>query len=104
MDTLGSQAFTGGSKPTDLSIHFQRCLVILWTLLIPVSFVWAFIEPILLSLGQPPALSRDVQQFLRVLIFGAPGYIGFESLKKYLQCQGGFCSPPRQSVILNMFL
>lgn len=39
-------------------------------------------------MGQPPALSRDVQQFLRVLIFGAPGYIGFESLKKYLQCQG----------------
>jgi len=26
--------------------------------------------------------------FLRVLILGAPGYIGFESLKKYLQCQG----------------
>lgn len=88
LDTLGSQAFTGGSKPTDLSIHFQRCLIILWSLLIPVALVWAFIEPILLSLGQPPALSRDVQQFLRVLIFGAPGYIGFESLKKYLQCQG----------------
>jgi len=29
-----------------------------------------------------------VQRFLRVLTIGAPGYIGFESLKKYLQCQG----------------
>ncbi|KAJ8093916.1 ethionine resistance protein [Marasmius tenuissimus] len=25
---------------------------------------------------------------MRVLIIGAPGYVGFESLKKYLQCQG----------------
>jgi len=45
-------------------------------------------EPILLCLGQPEQLSKDVQKFLRVLIMGAPGYIGFESLKKYLQCQG----------------
>lgn len=47
-------------------------------------------EPILLGLGQPKQLSKDVQMFLRVLIIGAPGYIGFESLKKYLQCQGNF--------------
>ena len=45
-------------------------------------------EPILLGLGQPKQLSEDVQKFLRVLTIGAPGYIGFESLKKYLQCQG----------------
>ncbi|KAF9046821.1 MATE efflux family protein [Hymenopellis radicata] len=88
LDTFGSQAFTGGSRPTDLSIHFQRCILLLWLLLIPVCVFWAFIEPVLLALGQPELLSRDVQRFLRVLIIGAPGYIGFESLKKYLQCQG----------------
>ncbi|KAF8909267.1 MOP flippase [Gymnopilus junonius] len=88
LDTLGSQSFTGGSRKTDLSIHFQRCVIILWTLLIPVCLLWAFIEPVLLAFGQPAPLSRDVQRFLRVLIIGAPGYVGFESLKKYLQCQG----------------
>ncbi|KAJ7626327.1 MATE efflux family protein [Mycena polygramma] len=87
LDTLGSQAFTGGHSK-DLSIHFQRCIVILWILLIPVSVLWWFIEQVLLGLGQSGPLSRDVQIFLRVLILGAPGYIGFESLKKYLQCQG----------------
>ncbi|KAF8196849.1 MOP flippase [Mycena galopus ATCC 62051] len=87
LDTLGSQAFTGGHSK-DLSIHFQRCIVILWILLIPVCLFWWFIEPVLLALGQSGPLSRDVQAFLRVLILGAPGYIGFESLKKYLQCQG----------------
>ncbi|KAJ7027903.1 MOP flippase [Mycena alexandri] len=87
LDTLGSSAFTGG-HPKDLSIHFQRCIVILWILLIPVGIFWWFIEPVLLGLGQSASLSRDVQTFLRVLIIGAPAYIGFESLKKYLQCQG----------------
>ncbi|KAF7431120.1 hypothetical protein PC9H_006840 [Pleurotus ostreatus] len=81
-------AFTGGSRRTDLSIHFQRCLVLLWTLLIPVCVAWAFMEPLLLRLGQTEALSKGVQQYLRILIIGAPAYIGFETTKKYLQCQG----------------
>ncbi|KIJ65467.1 hypothetical protein HYDPIDRAFT_187260 [Hydnomerulius pinastri MD-312] len=88
LDTLGSQAFTGGSRSTDLSIHFQRCVVLLWCLFIPVAFLWAFIEPVLLAIGEPARLCKDVQSIMRILIFGAPGYIAFESLKKYLQCQG----------------
>ncbi|TFK69093.1 MOP flippase [Pluteus cervinus] len=88
LDTLGSQAFTGGARPTDLSVHFQRCVLILWILLIPVGVLWSFSERILLALHQPPFLCRDVQRFLRLMVFGAPGYVGFESLKKYLQCQG----------------
>ena len=87
LDTLGSQAFTGGDRGA-VSIHFQRCLALLWLLFVPVAFLWAFIEPVLLALGQEERLSYDVQRFLRVLIVGAPGYIGFESVKKYLQCQG----------------
>jgi hypothetical protein len=35
-----------------------------------------------------------------VLLLAAPGYIGFETLKKYLQCQGIFslflCLEPRR--------
>ncbi|CAA7265227.1 unnamed protein product [Cyclocybe aegerita] len=88
LDTLGSQAFTGGVQKTDLSIHFQRCVILLWLFLIPVCILWAFVEPLLLSFGQPLFLAREVQKFLRVLVLGAPGYVGFESLKKYLQCQG----------------
>ena len=42
----------------------------------------------LLALGQEAMLCKNVQSFLRILILGAPGYIAFESLKKYLQCQG----------------
>ncbi|KAH8112458.1 MOP flippase [Phellopilus nigrolimitatus] len=88
LDTFGSQAFTGGERPSDVSVHFQRCLIVLWIFLIPVFALWTNIEPVLLVLGQEEKLSRDVQSILRVLIVGAPGYIAFESLKKYLQCQG----------------
>ncbi|KAH7910461.1 MOP flippase [Hygrophoropsis aurantiaca] len=88
LDTLGSQAFTGGSQSTDLSIHFQRCVSLLWLLFIPVAVLWVYVEPVLLAIGEPPQLCKDVQSILRILCFGAPGYIAFESLKKYLQCQG----------------
>ncbi|PSR73118.1 hypothetical protein PHLCEN_2v11020 [Hermanssonia centrifuga] len=88
LDTLGSQAFTGGDRPSDVSIHLQRCIFILWLLYIPIAIFWACVDPILRILGQEERLSHDVQCFLRFLIMGAPGYIAFESLKKYLQCQG----------------
>jgi len=60
-----------GRRPTDLSVHLQRCIVLLWALLVPVFILWTFTEPVLLGLGQPALLSKDVQRFLRVLIIGA---------------------------------
>ncbi|KAJ3512451.1 hypothetical protein NLJ89_g3512 [Agrocybe chaxingu] len=87
LDTLGSQAFTGGVQKTDLSIHFQRCVILLWLLLIPVCILWAFVEPILLAFGQPLFLAREAQKFLRVLILGAPGP-RYEKLKVFLGIMG----------------
>jgi len=69
-------------------VHLQRCVVLLWILLIPVGVLWTYMEPVLLAMKEPPRLCKDVQDILRILLFGAPGYIAFESLKKYLQCQG----------------
>lgn len=83
----------------DLSVHFQRCLIMLWILFIPVGILWVNVAPILMALGQDEELSRGTQQYLRVLLLAAPGYIGFETLKKYLQCQGMFlslCLRPRR--------
>ena len=108
LDTLGSQAFTGGIRKTDLSIHLQRCVVLLWALFIPVGVLWFFMEPVLLAIGEPVRLCKDVQDILRILIFAAPGFIAFESLKKYLQCQGKSMSilnarrRPRTSSILGI--
>lgn len=89
LDTLGSQAFTGGKRSTDLSVHFLRSIVVLWASFIPMAILWINAEPILLGLGQDPFIARGTQSFLRLMILGMPAYIAFESLKKYLQCQGG---------------
>lgn len=88
LDTLGSQAFTGGKRATDLSVHFLRSIVVLWTSFLPIAILWINAEPILLALGQERYIARGTQSFLRVMILGMPAYIAFESLKKYLQCQG----------------
>lgn len=113
LDTLGSASHGMKSNPDQLKfetgILLQRCLLILLTLNLPVMVVWCFIGPLLVALGQPVRLAMDVQCFLRILCFGAPGtrhglsdglhdsltdilyprwrtgYIAFESLKKYLQ-------------------
>ncbi|THH07522.1 hypothetical protein EW145_g3322 [Phellinidium pouzarii] len=66
LDTFGSQAFTGGTRPSDVSIHFQRCLLVLWALLFPICVLWANIEPVLLALGQEEKLSSDVQRIMRL--------------------------------------
>ncbi|KAF8582006.1 MATE efflux family protein [Ramaria rubella] len=89
LDTLGSQSYTySGRNPAAILPHLIRCIIILWLLLLPTMMLWFHAAPILLLLGQKERLSYDVQAFLRVLIIGAPAYIGFESVKKYLQCQG----------------
>lgn len=88
LDTFGSQAFTGSPKKTDVGVHLQRCLFWLHLILGPVLVLWWFCEPVLLALKQEQEIAHDVQRFLRVLVVGAPGYICFESMRKYLQCQG----------------
>ncbi|KZV70010.1 MATE efflux family protein [Peniophora sp. CONT] len=93
LDTLGSQAFTGGKRSTDLSVHFLRSIVVLWTFFLPIAVLWIYAEPILLALGQEHYIARGTQSFLRVMILGMPAYIAFESLKKYLQCQGIIHAP-----------
>jgi multidrug resistance protein, MATE family len=57
-------------------------------LFVPVGIMWANMASVLIALGQEEELSRNTQDYLRLLLLAAPGYIGFESLKKYLQCQG----------------
>lgn len=87
-DTIASAVFTSNSPKTDVGVILQRCFICLGILYIPFAVLWWFIHPVLLLLGQTDELSRNCQAFLRVLSFGAPGYIAFESVKKYLQVQG----------------
>ncbi|CAG8453213.1 5635_t:CDS:2 [Paraglomus occultum] len=73
LDTLCSQAFT--------------------------SVVWLNAESILIFLGQREDLARYAGLFLRCLLCGAPAFVMFECLKKYLQAQGIVKAPTYVLVI-----
>ncbi len=88
LDTLGSSTFTGSIDAHDLGVLLQRAVVVLTLFYVPVAVLWVFSEPVFLLLGQDPRLSRDSAKFLQCLIPGGIGYIYFECMKKYLQCQG----------------
>ncbi|ODV90817.1 hypothetical protein CANCADRAFT_44452 [Tortispora caseinolytica NRRL Y-17796] len=91
MDTLCAQAY--GSKRYDLvGIHLQRCVYMLLLASIPVAFLWFFATP-LLNFLVPDAEAELVYyaaSYLRILIFGLPGYILFECGKRFTQAQGLF--------------
>ncbi|KAI8139327.1 mate-domain-containing protein [Fennellomyces sp. T-0311] len=89
LDTLCSQSWTGASDKTLVGIHLQRALAILG--LIFTFFVvpiWWNGTRIMLALNQEPEVALLAGTFLRYLLLGAPAFIAFEALKKYLQAQG----------------
>lgn len=89
LDTLCPQAYGAGNFDM-VSAHVQRCLAFSYLIYIPCAVAWWY-SRIWLSLFID---SREVVEltstFLRVLTFGAPGYIFFENFKRFLQAQGIF--------------
>lgn len=89
LDTLATQAF--GRRDLEMvGIHTQQCTMIMFFVAIPISFVWVYSKPIFEYLVPEKELAILASQYLRVLIWGVPGYIVFEVSKHYLQAQGIF--------------
>lgn len=89
LDTLCPQAY-GAGRYYSVGIHFQRCVLFSFIIFLPFALFWFFSEPILFLVVPEKELIALTSQFLRVLIFGAPAYILFENLKRFLQAQGIF--------------
>ncbi|EDO14953.1 hypothetical protein Kpol_365p9 [Vanderwaltozyma polyspora DSM 70294] len=110
LDTLCPQAY-GSGRYLSVGIHLQRCILFSFIIYIPFALMWFFSEPILMFFVPEKELISLTAQFLRVLILGAPGYICFENLKRFLQAQGifdagiyvlAFCAP--LNVLLSYLL
>jgi hypothetical protein len=86
-DALGSKAFTGEADKSMIGVYLQKCLISMTIGYIPVALLWCFIGPVLVACGQPHDLAYGTQTFLRCLTPCGLGYIYFESMKKFLQCQ-----------------
>ncbi|CCG82375.1 Uncharacterized transporter C4B3.13 [Taphrina deformans PYCC 5710] len=89
LDTLCAQSF-GANQPHLVGLHLQRCLLLLWLCLVPIAAIWFTSEQIFLHLNQTPEVARLASLYLKVLFIGAPGYIGFEALKRFTASQGNF--------------
>lgn len=106
LDTLCAQAY-GSGRLHLVGLQLQRMLYFLLLITIPISAIWAFGTQILSLIVPDQETARLAGLYLRVLIFGAPGYAAFESGKRYVQAQGIFSATMYILLIcapLNAFL
>lgn len=89
LDTLCAQAY--GAKRYDLvGIYFQKCTCMILAAYIPMAFIWCFSSHLFALIVPDRKLAVLAEKFLRGMSLGAPGYIFFETGKRFLQAQGIF--------------
>lgn len=89
LDTLCAQAYGSGRNHL-VGLLCQRATLFLFCLAIPISALWMFSENILTHLVPEAESARLAGLYLKVLILSIPGYIVFETGKRFLQAQGLF--------------
>ncbi|VEU20635.1 DEKNAAC101501 [Brettanomyces naardenensis] len=89
LDTLCPQAYGAGQYYL-VGLHTQRCAAFSLTLFVPAAIFWWYSGSWLRYIIDDEKVVSLTQQFLRILILGAPPYILFEDGKRFLQAQGIF--------------
>lgn len=87
LDTLCAQAF-GSNKKSHVGLHLQQMVLLLWLLTIPIGLLWFKSDRILGFLVPDQATAELAGTYLRIMLFGCPGYAAFEAGKRFLQAQG----------------
>lgn len=91
LDTLCPQAY-GSGRLTLVGLHVQRLTLFMLLLTIPIGAIWYNADRIFLLIL--PSDSRETALlaglYLKIAIFGTPGYACFESGKRFFQAQGLF--------------
>jgi len=88
MDTLISQAYGHSPKSPLVGIIFQRGMLILMLMCVPIAAVWLSAEPILIAFQQDPEVAQLAGLYARLFLPGLPFIFLFECWRKYLQGQG----------------
>lgn len=86
LDSYCSQAYSSGNI-TGVGTYFQRCSLLMFAVISPISIIWWNSGPILNLMVPDRELTKLTQTFLRVNILSVPGTILFESGKRFLQAQ-----------------
>lgn len=89
LDTLCAQAYGSGKKKL-VGLQMQRMIYFLWLLTIPIGIVWLLADKVLMAFVPETDVARLAGLYLKVVLFGAPGYACFEAGKRFMQAQGLF--------------
>jgi multidrug resistance protein, MATE family len=92
LDTLCAQAYGSGKKHL-VGLYLQRMAAFFIMLTIPIALVWFFSGKLLMIVVPDEQVAMLAGRYLRIIIFGAPGYAFFECGKRYVQAQGLFSAP-----------
>jgi MATE family multidrug resistance protein len=72
LDTLCSQAY-GSGRLHLVGLHMQRMQIFLMLITIPMAVLWFNAQHILSKIIPDPAVALLAGQYLRIIVFGAPG-------------------------------
>ncbi|KAK9056392.1 hypothetical protein SSX86_027482 [Deinandra increscens subsp. villosa] len=86
VETLCGQAF-GARKFDMLGVYLQRSAIVLLVTAIPVTMIYVFSKPILISLGQSPSMAAAAALFVYGLIPQVFAYAVNFPIQKFLQAQ-----------------
>lgn len=74
----------GSGHVARISPTFRAGTVLALFASVPVMALLAFLEPILLAVGEPGSLARDVGQYEHILLLGAPASLWLATQRNYL--------------------
>ncbi|KAA6421094.1 MAG: hypothetical protein FRX49_09004 [Trebouxia sp. A1-2] len=84
--TLSGQAY-GAKKYALVGYVWQRAIIILGSLCIPISVLLFFVKPILLATGQTPTVAAMTSTYIRWALPGVWGFAAYITATNYLQAQ-----------------
>ncbi|PKI69398.1 protein DETOXIFICATION 12-like isoform X1 [Punica granatum] len=86
LETLCGQAF-GACQYRKVGIQTQTAILCLTLVCIPLSFLWFYMEKLLIFTGQEPMISREAGKFTACLIPALFSYALTQPLVRYFQAQ-----------------
>ncbi|MCG8588832.1 MAG: MATE family efflux transporter [Proteobacteria bacterium] len=84
IDPIVTQAH-GAGRGGVAGLALQRGLLLGVAACVPLSALWWYTTPVLIALGQDPALAEQATLYLRIQIPSLPFFVGFVTLRAYLQ-------------------
>jgi multidrug resistance protein, MATE family len=106
LDTLCPQAYGAGNFRM-VGLYFQKCVLMILVCFAPVAILWLFSDRLLVYVIPDEELAKLAGEYLKLVVWGTPGYILFECGKRFVQAQGIFHASTMVLLIaspVNVFL